>query len=148
MKMELSYPNVWRKTDLWDRSVSPHPYGSEGSTSWLGNELPKHFQTLSAYRHKQMKWHQHQLTTAPFPAPPAHRGPPVPSKSPNQVFLGCQQGLRKAHGAPDSKSQHHLLRLPAPAPPSVLRKEVLCCLRRRCPSGGCWCPEAIAESTS
>lgn len=107
----------------------PHPYGSEGCTYWLGNELPKHFQTLAAYRHIQMKGHQHQLTTAPFPAPLAHKGPPVPLKSPNQVFLGCQQGgLTKAHGESDSKSQQHLLRLPPPAPPSVLRKEALCCL--------------------
>ena len=61
-----------------------------------------------------MKWHQRQLTTAPVPAPPAHTRPPVPLKSPNRVFLGCQQGgLTRAHRESDSQSQHHLPFLPS-----------------------------------
>lgn len=76
-----------------------------------------------------MKWHQYQLTTAPIPAPPAHTGPPGLLKSPNQVFVECQQGrLTGTHRQSDSVSHTTICHFffPAPAPPSVLSMEPVC----------------------
>lgn len=76
-----------KKSQIYGLVVSfPHPYRSEGSTYWLGNELPntcRPSQPTGTYRWNGIN----QLATVPVPAPPAPTGPLVPLKSPNQVFL-------------------------------------------------------------